>query len=83
MALSIFVLLVGQLAVCNFSSAGGHSLAKIREEIQVLEKENKILEAKIAKASSLIRISSQASRLNYFPAKVVYTSFDIPLAMGR
>lgn len=82
-ALLTIGLLVGQAAVFNLGSTGGGELAEVRGEIEKLEKKNKVLEEKIAQLSSLTKISPEALRLGYFPAQVVYTSFDIPVAMSK
>lgn len=84
--LPILVLIAGlflaQALICNFASAERVDLAMTREEIKELEKNNRALEAEITAFSSLTKVSSAAGQLGFSSAKVVYTSFDLPVAMG-
>lgn len=79
--LLIIALFLIQALVCNFASAEGVDLAFVKQEIKKLEKENRALEAEIVELSSLTRISSVAGELGFSPAKIVYASFDLPMAM--
>jgi len=79
----IVALFLIQALICNFASAEGVDLALVREDMEKLEKENRALEAEIITFSSLTRLASSAAQLDLFPVQVVYTSFDLPVAMGK
>jgi len=85
--LPIIFLIIGlfltQSLISNFASAKGLDLSATREEIQKLEKENNGLELEIATYSSLSKIASAAAELKLLPTEMVYTSFDLPVAMGN
>lgn len=83
----VVVLIVGlflvQALICNLASAEGVDLALIRREIERLERENRVLEAEIVTFSSLTKIASVAAEISFSPAEIVYSSFDLPVAMGK
>lgn len=81
--LIIITLFLAQALISNFASAEGVDLALIRQEMERLEKENRALETEIVTFSSLTKIASAAAEISFSPAKIVYTSFDLPVAMGK
>ena len=82
-AFLIISLFLTQSLISNFAFAKGLDLSVTRKEIERLEKENSGLELEIATDSSLSKIASAAAELVLLPTEMVYTSFDLPVAMGN
>jgi len=77
----ILALFLIQAIICNFASGERLDIVAVKEEAEKLEKENEALKTEILRLSSLTRVSLAAAELGFSPAKIVYTSFDLPVAM--
>lgn len=77
----IFLLLIIQVVVSNRISTSGLEINRLQEEIEYANEENRILNEKIASASSLLVLKGKAITQGFAKNSIpLYLSSDLPVA---
>lgn len=78
----IVTLAVVQVTASNLLSTDGIDLAQIKTQINVVKKENIVLEEKIYTQSSLTQVASKAATIGFIPDnQTVYIPLVQPIAI--
>ena len=78
----VFALVVAKVIAVNKLAIDGSKLNESEQRALILSEENAVFKGKIAKLSSLSRISSEALKLGFIQSKsVVHFTLDVPIAL--
>lgn len=78
----LIFLAVVQIAASNRLIGLDNHLENVRSEINYLERENQLLQQKIASSSALVNLEKQASEIGFIQATLIFIPPDYPLALG-